>query len=121
MLLPEQMGIVKKVAPGVYRINRDIIDALPAPSGSQKAALSALYQSFGLEPFTREGAMAAMKLGKSSTCSLLHQLSMLQLIDCQENDVFVYRLRVNPNDHPTLFAGEPTPPARLPEDNTFRW
>ena len=41
---------------------------------------------------------------------------MLQLIDCQENDVFVYRLRVNPNDHPALFAGEPTPPARLPED-----
>ena len=116
MLLPEQMGIVKKVAPGVYRINRDIIESLPTPSGSQKAALSALYQSFGSEPFTREGAMAAMKLGKSSTCSLLHQLSMLQLIDCQENDVFVYRLRVNPNDHPTLFAGEPTPLARLPED-----
>ena len=117
MLLPEQMGIVKKVAPGVYRINRNIIETLPTPSGSQKTALSALYQSFGSEPFTREGAMAAMKLGKSSTCSLLHQLSLLRLIDCQENDVFVYRLRVNPNDHPTLFAGEPTPPVSPPEDN----
>ena len=61
--------------------------------------------------------MAAMKLGKSSICSLLHQLSLLRLIDCQENDVFVYRLRVNPNDHPTLFAGASTPPVSPPEDN----
>lgn len=29
----------------------------------------------------------------------------------------MYRLRVNPNDHPMLFAGEPTPPVSPPEDN----
>lgn len=117
MLLPEQMGIVKKISPGVYRVNRSITADLPTLSGAQKTALSTLYQCFGTEYFTREDAMAAMVLGKSTVCTLLHQLSFLRVIDCQENDVFEYRLLVSPNDHPALFAGDPVPPASLPEDN----
>lgn len=117
MLLPEQMGIVKKISPGVYRVNRSITKDLPTLSGAQKTALSTLYQCFGAESFTREDAMAAMDLGKSTVCSLLHQLSFLRVIDCQENDVFEYRLLVSPNNHPALFAGEPVPPASPPEDS----
>lgn len=117
MLLPEQMGIVKKLSPGVYRINQSITEELPTLSGAQKAALSTLYQCFGSETFTREDAMAAMDLGKSTVCSLLHQLSFLRVIDCQENDIFVYRLLVDPNEHPTLFTREPTPLISPPEEH----
>lgn len=117
MLLPEQMGIVKKISPGVYRVNRSITEDLPTLSGAQKNALSILYQCFGAESFTREDAMTAMDLGKSTVCSLLHQLSFLRLIDCQENGIFVYRLLVDPNEHPSLFAEEPTPSKKPPEDD----
>ena len=103
MLLPERMGLVEKLAAGVYRIKRDLIPGLPALSKKQKLFLTALYLHFRSSPFTRESVMLALNSSKTTTCNALHQFALMGILDCADEAGFVYRLLVNPTEHPALF------------------
>lgn len=103
LALPEHMGIVEKLSAGVYRISRQILSQGKPLTPGQKNTLTALYQSFGKEPFTREEAAESLKQSKSSTCTILHQFTVLRLLECKEEVFFIYRFLVDPDTQPELF------------------
>ena len=104
MTLPERMGIVTKLAAGVYRINRVLADYQLSLSVGQKNALSDLYRNFQDGPFTAEQAFTAINQSKTTVCSDLHHFVLLRILDCKEEVFFTYRIRMTPEEHPELYA-----------------
>lgn len=103
MLVAERMGIVTKVCYGAYRINRELTLRPAAISNAQKLVLTELYKQFRNEPFSRIDAMEALNHSKSTVCSHLHQFVLLKIVECEEAEIYAYRLVVNPAGNPELF------------------
>lgn len=116
MHLPELMGLVERLSDRDYRICRQIAQDTPKISAGQKNVLTRLYRSFQQSQFTREMAMEALSQSKSGTCSTLHQLTILRILECSEEAPYNYRLLVNPNDEPALFLTATFPDNEL-DDN----
>ena len=108
MLVPTRMGIVDKIRPGIYRINRKIADRLPELSKPEKALLTALYQTFYTEEFTRPMAIERLDLAESSISVNLHELRVLGLLGYSGKEGRRYWLKVNPVEQPSLFEDEDT-------------
>ena len=106
MLFAEQLGIVKKICNGVYRINRKMPNQLPSLGNGQKKIMTVLYNAFGEEGFTCDMARDATKLSGAHVSYTLHQFVLLQIIDCNKESPYIYRLRVNPKNNPDYFAKE---------------
>ena len=73
---------------------------------AQKTALSALYDIFGDGVFAVEMAVAQLDYSSAYMSGILHQFTMLRLLDCTPNDdkTYSYQLNVNPNDNPECFV-----------------
>lgn len=104
MILPERMGVVTKLAAGVYRINRVLADYQLSLSVGQKNALTDLYRNFRDGPFTVEQALAAINQSKTTVCADLHHFVLLRILDCKEEVFFTYRIRMTPEEHPELYV-----------------
>ncbi len=107
MLLPMRMGIVDKLCPGVYRINRKKSDREPELSEPQKTLLAELYKAFKTDTFTRLTAIETLDLPDPCVSRDLLELRVLGLLDYSGNEGRLYRLLVTPDDHPLLFGIEP--------------
>ena len=109
MLFAGQMGLVKKVCTGVYKINCKKATKPPTLSNGQMKILTALYNAFGEEGFTCDMAKHVTNLSPSHISCTLHQLVLLQIIECKENGTYIYHLRVNPKNQPKYFIKEVLP------------
>ena len=104
MSLAEQIGLVEKVDDDTYRILPEIKPLPDSLFPRQKRALTAMYESFGDEAFTGEMFMATLDYSHSHACAVLHELTLIRVIDCWKEDVNQYRLTVNPEQNPEFFA-----------------
>ena len=48
--------------------------------------------------------MATLDYSHSHACAILHELTLIRVIDCWKEDVNQYRLTVNPEQNPEYFA-----------------
>ena len=106
MLLPLRMGLLTKLDPCVYRINRAVAVGAPVITNGQKEILTALYHTFRSDTFTMEDAATALDFSRSSISQYLHQFVLLRILECTGKAFFTYRLLINPDEHPELFAGQ---------------
>ena len=104
MCLAEQIGLVEKSDEDTYRILPEIKPLPDSLFPRQKRALTAMYESFGDEAFTGEMFMATLDYSHSHACAVLHELTLIRVIDCWKEDVNQYRLTVNPEQNPEYFA-----------------
>ena len=104
MSLAEQIGLVEKMDDDTYRILPEIKPLPDSLFPRQKRALTAMYESFGDEAFTGEMFMATLDYSHSHACAVLHELTLIRVIDCWKEDVNQYRLTVNPEQNPEYFA-----------------
>ncbi len=104
MPLAEQIGLVEKMNEDTYRILPEIKPMPDALFPRQKRALTAMYESFGDEAFTGDMFMATLDYSHSHACAILHELTLIRVIDCWKEDVNQYRLTVNPEQNPEYFA-----------------
>lgn len=107
MSLAEQMGLVKKQNPGCYSIMRDIRPGPPELKPAQKEVVTAIYNTFGDEVFSSEMVIATLDYSKAHACAILHQFTLLKILDCNTKspDKFMYQFRVNPRENPECFTG----------------
>lgn len=104
MILPERMGIVTKLAPGVYRINRESAVRRLSLSANQRKALTQLYRNFSENSFTSEQATAVVDQSKATVCTYLHHFTLLRILECKEDAVYSYRIVMLPAEHPELYV-----------------
>ena len=107
MQLAEQMGIVDRITDDSYRIRKTVRPGLPHLDGSQKAMMTKMFKEFGDGTFSREMVTASLDYSKAHACAMLHQFTLIRILDCrkdEEKGVFVYQLRVNPEEHPECFV-----------------
>ena len=104
MSLAEQMGLVTKIKPYVYRINRQRSYLLPSLSRTQTAVLSQTFECFDNSWFSLQDAYDTLALKRTKICATIHQLVQLNIAECQEGKRNTYRLLVNPTDYPALFG-----------------
>ena len=66
---------------------------------------SALYDIFGDGMFSVEMVVANLDYSSSYVSGILHQFTMLKLLDCtpNEDNSYSYQLNVNPADNPECF------------------
>ena len=100
-----QLGLVVKLGTSKYRINSDIEVSYENLRSAQKYTLSALYDLFGDGLFSVEMVVANLDYSTSYVSGILHQFTMLKLLDCTPNDdkTYSYQLNVNPTDNPECF------------------
>lgn len=105
MAFAAQLGLVEKINPQKYRVLREFKKELPALSKSQKKIITDLYDSFGEGTFSIEMVVATLDYSGSHASAVLHQFTLLKLIDCQVNlaNQFQYTFLINPQDHPECF------------------
>lgn len=72
---------------------------------AQKLTLSALYDIFGDGIFSANMVFAQLDYSSSHVSGILHQFTMLKLLDCTPNkdNTYSYQLNVNPADNPEYF------------------
>jgi len=104
MSLAEQIGLVEKMDQDSFRILPEIKPLPDTLFPRQKRALTAMYESFGDEVFTGDMFMATLDYSHSHACAILHELTLIRVIDCWKEDVNQYRLTVNPEQNPEFFA-----------------
>ena len=100
-----QLGLVTKLGSNKYRINTDIEVSYDNLRSAQRITLSALYDLFGDGMFSVEMVVANLDYSTSYVSGILHQFTMLKLLDCTPNDdkTYSYQLNVNPTDNPECF------------------
>lgn len=99
-----QLGLISKQADGVYTLNRDFRRPAPELDPSQKKTLSAIYETFGEQEFSKEMFIATLNYSKSYTSASLHKLTLLRILDQKSTDAGShYRLLVNPGENPEYF------------------
>ena len=106
MSLAEQIGLVQKSNPGCYTILQDIRPGLPELKRTQKEVASLIYKEFGDAAFSSEMVIASLDYTKAHTCAILHQFTLLRILDCNTDspDKFTYQFRVNPRENPECFT-----------------
>ena len=103
MLFALQLGIVEKENARCYRILTEVKDGPPALSKSQKRIITEMYESFGDELFSSEMVVATLDYSGAHTSAVLHQFTLMKILDCREGDVYQYQFLINPQDHPECF------------------
>lgn len=105
MSFAAQLGLVTKLGTSKYRINTDIEVSYENLRSAQKYTLSALYDLFGDGMFSVEMVVANLDYSSSYVSGILHQFTMLKLLDCtpNEDNTYSYQLNVNPTDNPECF------------------
>ena len=105
MSLAEQLGLVQRLHQGCYKILQDIRPGIPELKPSQKEVASAIYNSFGDAEFSSEMVVATLDYSKSHTCAVLHQFTLLKILNCNTEapDKYTYQFRVNPRENPECF------------------
>lgn len=100
-----QLGLLEKVSSSEYRILREIGDARNKLGTAQKCTLSALYDIFGDGIFSAEMVVAQLDYSSAHVSGILHQFTMLKLLDCtpNEDNTYSYQFNVNPADDPECF------------------
>ena len=101
MRLAEQIGLVEKVDQETYRILPEIRQ--PELSPGQKRTVTAMYENFGDEVFSQEMFMATLEYSDSHASAVLHELTLIRVLDCWREDSNRYRLNVNPETKPEYF------------------
>lgn len=99
--LAKQLGLVRKLAPDAYVINKKL---RPELEPKQKKTVSAIYETFGDQEFSSEMFLATLNYSPSYTYASLHKLTLLRILgqrSTEEGDQ--YQLLVNPEDHPECF------------------
>ena len=105
MSFAAQLGLVTKLGTSKYRINTEIDVSYEKLRSTQKNTLSALYDLFGDGMFSAEMVVANLDYSTSYVSGILHQFTMLKLLDCTPNEdkTYSYQLNVNPTDNPECF------------------
>ena len=105
MYIFEQIGLVKKLNPGIYRINRQIEIEHPILNEKQNKILETLFKAFNNKPFTLKMAMSALRYSKSYSASILRQLRQLNFLETKnaEHGRIFYTLLIKPSDQLSLF------------------
>lgn len=99
-----QLGLVEKITPQRYRLLREFKNESPVLSKAQKRIITDLYESFGEETFSIEMVVATLDYSGAHASAVLHQFTLLRLIDCQTGEFNQYQFLVNPQDNPECFA-----------------
>ncbi len=99
-----QLGLVEKITPQRYRLLREFKKESPILSKAQKRIITDLYESFGEETFSIEMVVATLDYSGAHASAVLHQFSLMRLIDCQTGEFNQYQFLVNPQDNPECFA-----------------
>ena len=106
MQLAEQMGIADRINDDSYRIRQTLRPGLPHLDSSQKAMITKMFREFGEGVFSREMVTASLDYSKAHACAMLHQFTLIRVVECrkdEEKGVFVYQIKVNPDEHPECF------------------
>ena len=106
MQLAEQMGIADRINDDSYRIRQTLRPGLPHLDSSQKAMITKMFREFGEGVFSREMVTASLDYSKAHACAMLHQFTLIRVVECrkdEEKGVFVYQIKVNPEEHPECF------------------
>ena len=103
MLLALQLGIVEKESARCYKILKKPKAGPPILSKSQKRIITEMYESFGAELFSSEMVVATLDYSGAHTSAVLHQFTLMKILDCQEGEVYRYQFLINPQDHPECF------------------
>lgn len=103
MLFALQLGIVEKENARCYWILTEVKDGPPALSKSQKRIITEMYESFGDELFSSEMVVATLDYSGAHISAVLHQFTLMKILDCREGDVYQYQFLITPQDHPECF------------------
>ena len=104
MKLAEQLGLVEKITAERYRILTELKPGRNRMTRHQKKFITELYESFGTESFSREMLTATLDYSGTNVSAYLHKFTLLRILDCQKDGLlYLYQLRVNPEDHPECF------------------
>ena len=100
-----QLGLLEKVSSSEYTIRTELDSTCKNLGTTQKCTLSALYDIFGDGMFSVEMVVANLDYSSSYVSGILHQFTMLKLLDCtpNEDNSYSYQLNVNPEDNPECF------------------
>ena len=104
MKLAEQLGLVEKITAERYRILTELKPGRDRMTRHQKRFITELYESFGTESFSRKMLTATFDYSGTNVSAYLHKFTLLRILDCQKDGLlYLYQLRVNPEDHPECF------------------
>lgn len=104
MKLAEQLGLVEKITAERYRILTELKPGRDRMTRHQKRFITELYESFGTESFSRKMLTATLDYSGTNVSAYLHKFTLLRILDCQKDGLlYLYQLRVNPEDHPECF------------------
>lgn len=104
MKLAAQLGLVEKITAERYRILTELKPGRSRMTHHQKKFITELYESFGTESFSREMLTATLDYSGTNVSAYLHKFTLLRILDCQKDGLlYLYQLRVNPEDHPECF------------------
>ena len=100
-----QLGLLEKVSSSEYTIRTELDSTGKNLGTTQKCTLSVLYDIFGDGMFSVDMAVANLDYSSSYVSGILHQFTMLKLLDCtpNEDNSYSYQLNVNPEDNPECF------------------
>lgn len=99
--LARQLGLVRRLAPDAYVINKRLH---PELQPQQKKTVSAIYETFGDQEFSSEMFIATLNYSPSYTYASLHKLTLLRILGQRSTEEGnQYQLLVNPEDHPECF------------------
>ena len=104
MQLAERLGILEKLRPGLYRIRRQLRSRPPTLTAWQKKLVTDLYRLFGTGTFTREDVTLSLGHAKSTLSTVLHQFTMIGILECRKGRIYIYRLLADPVDNPEFFS-----------------
>ena len=103
MLLAQQLGLVEKETSRRYRLLRTPKEGPPLLSNTQKRIITEMYKSFGTEVFSLEMVVATLDYSGPHTSAVLHQFTLMNILNCKTGDMNLYQFLINPQDHPECF------------------
>ena len=104
MSLASRLGLVEKNDSGTFTILRHIRPGFPPLSKMQKKVIAEMYECFGDSIFSTEMVIATLDYSDSHVSAILHQFTLMKILDCHKEDVYKYQFLVNPEEHPQLFT-----------------
>ncbi|GEM_PF-5208319 len=90
MQLALQMGLVIKVDTRHYMIAKTPSPELPVLSKSQRRIAKEMYDNFGDGTFSQEMVIATLDYAGSHVSAILHQFTLIRILDCRKEDVYTY-------------------------------
>ena len=104
MSLVEQIGIVERIDTKKCRILKDLRNGPPALKPAQKEAVTAMYETFGDDLFSLEMVVATLDYSSSHASAMLHQFTLLKVLECRREEVNRYQFLITPAMYPECFT-----------------